>query len=129
VALVETDLTVETLAAAALDRVLKAIDAGVPAGFQKLAAPVDRQVAATAMGMERPDSVKETWLSNALWQRCSPGGGNRDPARRGRPDLRDAPRRFAEPGQDDRRRVPDGAEATVVVILPRWRRCQLRAFC
>lgn len=76
VALVETDLTVETLAADELDRVLEAIDAGVPTGFQKLPAAVDREVAATAMGMERPDSVKETWLTNALWQLGSLGGGN-----------------------------------------------------
>jgi hypothetical protein len=76
VALVETDLTVETLAPDELDRVLEAIDAGVPTGFQKLAAPVDRDVAATAMGMERPASFKEQWLTNALWQLGSLGGGN-----------------------------------------------------
>src|SRR5688572_21428995 len=64
VTLVETDLTVETLTADELDRVLEAIDAGVPTGFQKLAAPVDREIVAEAMGMERPDSVKETWLTN-----------------------------------------------------------------
>ena len=39
VALVETDLTVETLAPDQLDLVLEAIDAGVPTGFQKLDAP------------------------------------------------------------------------------------------
>ena len=55
---------------------LEAIDAGVPTGFQKLAAPVDREIAAEAMGMERPDSVKETWLTNALWQLGTLGGGN-----------------------------------------------------
>ena len=76
VALVETDLTVETLAPDELDRALEAIDAGVPTGFQKLAVPVDREVAAEAMGLETPESVKETWLTNALWQLGSLGGGN-----------------------------------------------------
>ena len=76
VALVETDLTVETLAPDQLDRVLEAIDAGVPTGFQKLTAPVDREVAGTAMGLERPASVKEAWLDRALWQLGSLGGGN-----------------------------------------------------
>ena len=71
VALVETDLTVETLAPDELDRVLEAIDAGVPTGFQKLDAPVDREVAAAAMGLERPESVKETWLTarSGSWAR------------------------------------------------------------
>ena len=76
VALVETDLTVETLAPDQLGRVLEAIDAGVPTGFQKLDAPVDREVAGTAMGLERPASVKEAWLDRALWQLGSLGGGN-----------------------------------------------------
>ncbi len=76
VALVETDLTVETLAPDQLDRVLEAIDAGVPTGFQKLDAPVDREVAGTAMGLERPASVKEAWLDRALWQLGTLGGGN-----------------------------------------------------
>jgi len=76
VALVETDLTVETLTPDELDRVLEAIDAGVPTGFQKLDAPVDREVAGTAMGLERPASVKEAWLDRALWQLGTLGGGN-----------------------------------------------------
>jgi tRNA-splicing ligase RtcB len=76
VALVETDLTVETLAPDELDRVLEAIDAGVPTGFQKLDAPVDREVAGAAMGLERPASVKEAWLDRALWQLGTLGGGN-----------------------------------------------------
>ena len=63
VALVETDLTVETLAPDELDRVLEAIDAGVPTGFQKLAAPVDREVAWPSHRVwSCRTSVKEPWF-------------------------------------------------------------------
>ena len=41
---------------------------GGPYGFQKLGAPVDREVAEAAMGLERPESLKSMWLEWALWQ-------------------------------------------------------------
>lgn len=76
VALVETDLTVETLTTDELGRVLEAIDAGVPTGFQKHARAVDRAVAEVEIGLERPDSVPEAWLVRALAQLGTLGGGN-----------------------------------------------------
>ena len=76
VALVETDLTVETLSPGDLDRVLEEIDAGVPTGFQTLEAPVDREVAVAAIGLERPDSVQKPWFDRALRQLGTLGGGN-----------------------------------------------------
>ena len=76
VALVETDLTVETLAPDELGLVLEAIDAGVPTGFRKLDAPVDREVAVAEIGLERPASVQEAWLDRALDQLGTLGGGN-----------------------------------------------------
>jgi tRNA-splicing ligase RtcB (3'-phosphate/5'-hydroxy nucleic acid ligase) len=76
VALVETDLTVESLPTAKLDAVLASIDRGVPTGFHGLSAPVDREVALESMGIAKPESVKAVWFDRALSQLGTLGGGN-----------------------------------------------------
>ena len=76
VTLVETDLTVADLPPRVLKRLLVAIDAGVPTGFQKRGAPVSRDTAEAAIGQERPASVTEGWLDRARWQLGTLGGGN-----------------------------------------------------
>ena len=76
VALVETDLTVDDLPPRVLHRLLVAIDAGVPTGFEKRASPVSRDVAESAIGGERPPSVTPGWLDRARWQLGTLGGGN-----------------------------------------------------
>lgn len=78
VALVETDLTVEDLPTAELDKVLASIDRGVPTGYHSLKTPVDREVALEAMGLDsvKPESVKDVWFDRALGQLGSLGGGN-----------------------------------------------------
>jgi tRNA-splicing ligase RtcB len=76
VALVETDLTVGDLPTAALDAVLASIDRGVPTGYHSLKSPVDREVALEAMGIAKPESVKDAWFDRALGQLGSLGGGN-----------------------------------------------------
>jgi RNA-splicing ligase RtcB len=68
VALVETDLTVESMSSDELDRVLAFIDQGVPTGFQTLDAPVEREEAEALMGVVMPASVKDVWFEKALWQ-------------------------------------------------------------
>ena len=76
VALVETDLTVETLGAEGLERVLETIDAGVPTGFETLDRAVDRDEAEAAIGFELPDSVRAAWFEKSLTQLGTLGGGN-----------------------------------------------------
>ncbi len=76
VALAETDLTIETLATSELEDVLEAIDLGVPTGFQRLPAPVDRDVAEAALGMPRPASIAAAWFEQSLAQLGTLGGGN-----------------------------------------------------
>ena len=76
VALVETDLTVETLGAEGLERVLETIDAGVPTGFETLDGAVDRDEAEAAIGIELPDSVRAAWFEKSLTQLGTLGGGN-----------------------------------------------------
>ena len=76
VALVETDLTVEDLPTAELDKVLASIDRGVPTGYHSLKTPVDREVALEAMGIAKPELVKDAWFDRALGQLGSLGGGN-----------------------------------------------------
>ena len=76
VALVETDLTVRDLPAADLEAVLASIDRGVPTGFYTLKTPVDREVALEAMGVAKPESVKDAWFERALSQLGTLGGGN-----------------------------------------------------
>ncbi|MDH4141193.1 MAG: RtcB family protein [Chloroflexota bacterium] len=76
VALAETDLTIETLATSELEDVLEAIDLGVPTGFQRLPAAVDRDVAEAALEMPRPASVAAAWFEQSLAQLGTLGGGN-----------------------------------------------------
>jgi tRNA-splicing ligase RtcB len=76
VALVETDLTVEVLPSTDLGKVLASIDRGVPTGFHGLNTPVDRDVALEAMGIDKPESVKDAWFDRALSQLGTLGGGN-----------------------------------------------------
>jgi tRNA-splicing ligase RtcB len=76
VALVETDLTVETLGPEALGRVLETIDAGVPTGFETLDHPVARDEAEAAIGIELPASVRDVWFEKSLSQLGTLGGGN-----------------------------------------------------
>jgi tRNA-splicing ligase RtcB len=76
VALVETDLTVDSMTGDELDRVLTFIDKGVPTGFQTLDAQVDREDAEALMGIAMPSSVKDVWFERALWQLGTLGGGN-----------------------------------------------------
>ena len=76
VALVETDLTVDSMSSDELDRVLEFIDKGVPTGFQTLDAPVEREDAEALMGVAVPESVKDVWFEKALWQFGTLGGGN-----------------------------------------------------
>ena len=76
VALVETDLTVEVLPSTDLGKVLASIDRGVPTGFHGLKTPVDRDVALEAMGIDKPESVKDAWFDRALSQLGTLGGGN-----------------------------------------------------
>jgi tRNA-splicing ligase RtcB len=76
VALVETDLTVGDLPPRLMHRLLVAIDAGVPTGFEKRASPVGRDAAEAAIGQKRPPSITEAWLDRARWQLGTLGGGN-----------------------------------------------------
>lgn len=76
VALVETDLTVETLRPDELGRVLEAIDRGVPTGFQSLHRSVDRREAEEALAMPLPASIPEAWFERSLAQLGTLGGGN-----------------------------------------------------
>jgi tRNA-splicing ligase RtcB len=76
VALVETDLTVETMTPHELERVLEAIDRAVPTGFQHLPRPVDRDEAEAALAMPRPASIPAAWFERSLAQLGTLGGGN-----------------------------------------------------
>jgi tRNA-splicing ligase RtcB (3'-phosphate/5'-hydroxy nucleic acid ligase) len=76
VALVDTDLTVETLRPDELSRVLEDIDRGVPTGFQRLHRPVDRAVGEEALAMPVPASIPDAWFERSLAQLGTLGGGN-----------------------------------------------------
>ncbi|HEV8281322.1 MAG TPA: RtcB family protein [Candidatus Limnocylindrales bacterium] len=76
VALVETDLTVDDLPPADLDKVLASIDRGVPTGHFGLKTPVDREIALAEMGVAKPESVKDAWFDRARSQLGTLGGGN-----------------------------------------------------
>src|SRR3712207_4733547 len=64
VALVETDLTVETLAPD-LDRTLRQVARDVPVGQRGQSKSVDREEALAEIGLELPDSVKAEWFARA----------------------------------------------------------------
>ena len=76
VALVETDLTVQTLSAAELQATLEAIAAGVPVGMSSQPKPVDRDVALAEIGLDLPASVAPAWFDRALNQLGTLGSGN-----------------------------------------------------
>jgi tRNA-splicing ligase RtcB len=76
VALVETDLTVETLPAANLETVLREIAAGVPVGTASQPLRVDRDAAEAEIGLEAPKSIREPWLARGVNQLGTMGSGN-----------------------------------------------------
>jgi tRNA-splicing ligase RtcB len=75
VALVETDLTVETLAPD-LGRTLAQIARDVPVGTSSQPTVVDREAALREMGRELPDSIKPEWFARAVNQLGTLGSGN-----------------------------------------------------
>ncbi|CAN5563372.1 RtcB family protein [soil metagenome] len=75
VALVETDLTVETLSPD-LDRTLQAMAAGVPVGMSGQPHKVDRDAALAEIGLPLPDSIRREWFDRALNQLGTLGSGN-----------------------------------------------------
>lgn len=76
VALMETDLTVETLPAPDLRATLERIAAGVPVGTRSQPEAVDRAAAEAEIGIERPGSVKEAWFAKAVNSLGTLGSGN-----------------------------------------------------
>ena len=76
VALLETDLTVETLSTAELRATLEAIAEGVPVGQKSQPRPVDREAADAEIGIERPAAVKEAWFAKAVNSLGTLGSGN-----------------------------------------------------
>jgi tRNA-splicing ligase RtcB len=76
VTLLETDLTVETLTASELDHALHAIAAGVPVGHKSQPRGVDRAAAEDEIGLERPSSIPEPWVAQAVNQLGTLGSGN-----------------------------------------------------
>jgi tRNA-splicing ligase RtcB (3'-phosphate/5'-hydroxy nucleic acid ligase) len=76
VALVETDLTVETLRPKELARVLDAIAGGVPVGMRHQPHPVDRAAAEAEIGRPLPASIEEAWFSRAVDSLGTLGSGN-----------------------------------------------------
>jgi len=75
VALVETDLTVETLSPD-LARTLQAMAAGVPVGMSGQPHKVDREAALAEIGLPLPDSIRREWFDRALNQLGTLGSGN-----------------------------------------------------
>jgi tRNA-splicing ligase RtcB len=76
VALVETDLTVETLSKPELTATLEAIAAGVPVGMSSQPKPVDRDAALAEIGLNLPDSIQLGWFDRAVNQLGTLGSGN-----------------------------------------------------
>jgi tRNA-splicing ligase RtcB len=76
VALVETDLTVETLRPAELEAVLERIAAGVPVGMRSQPHRVDRARAEAEIGLEPPPSIDPAWLDHGIDQLGTLGSGN-----------------------------------------------------
>ncbi|HLO34705.1 MAG TPA: RtcB family protein [Candidatus Deferrimicrobium sp.] len=76
VALVETDLTVETLSPKELAATLDAIAAGVPVGMTKQPYPVDRRRALAEIGLDVPKSIEPKWVDGAVNQLGTLGSGN-----------------------------------------------------
>ena len=131
VALVETDLTVETLAPTSLDRRLEARWPGRAGRLRR-----SRPKPGRPRGGRWPRSAlscRRRSRRRGSIARCEPARARwvgeplpRGPAGRGRPGLRHAPLRFAEPGQDDLRRVPQaGARAEPGLALAAARTAEL----
>ncbi len=76
VALVETDLTVETLRPKELARVLEAIAEGVPVGTRHQPRPVDRRRAEEEIGLPLPPSIEDAWFARAVDSLGTLGSGN-----------------------------------------------------
>jgi tRNA-splicing ligase RtcB len=76
VALLSTDLTVQTLPKRELSAVLEAIAAGVPVGMRSHRAPVDREAALAEIGIPLPESIPEAWFDHAADQLGTLGSGN-----------------------------------------------------
>jgi tRNA-splicing ligase RtcB len=76
VALVETDLTVESLSHARLELVLADIERRVPTGRSSQRDGVDRAQAEGEIGRPLPESVKEAWFERAVHQLGTLGSGN-----------------------------------------------------
>ena len=76
VALVETDLTVETLGAAGLKATLAQIARDVPVGTSSQPKAVDRDAALAEIGQKLPASVDPAWFARAVNQLGTLGSGN-----------------------------------------------------
>jgi len=76
VALVETDLTVDTLGADGLKLVLGQLARDVPVGRDGRPKPVDRDAALAEIGLELPASVPAPWFDRAVNQLGTLGSGN-----------------------------------------------------
>ncbi len=76
VALVETDLTVETLTRLELEAVLAQIARDVPVGMRRQPKPVERRAAADEIGLVLPRSVDPAWFARAVDQLGTLGSGN-----------------------------------------------------
>ena len=76
VALVETDLTVETLGPDGLKSVLAQIARDVPVGRDSQPRPVDREAALAEIGLDVPASVAGPWFDRAVNQLGTLGSGN-----------------------------------------------------
>jgi len=76
VALLETDLTVETLDAAALAATLAQIARNVPVGTRSQPKPVDRVAALAEIGRELPASIETGWFNHAVNALGTLGSGN-----------------------------------------------------
>jgi tRNA-splicing ligase RtcB len=76
VALVETDLTVETLGPDGLKSVLAQLARDVPVGRESQPRPVDRDAALAEIGLPVPASVSAQWFDRAVNQLGTLGSGN-----------------------------------------------------
>jgi tRNA-splicing ligase RtcB len=76
VALVETDLTVETLGSDGLKAVLAQIARDVPVGTSSQPKRVDRDAAMAEIGLELPASIQHGWFDRAVNQLGTLGSGN-----------------------------------------------------
>jgi len=76
VAFAETDLTAATLRRRDLERVLEAIEDGVPTGTRSQRRPVNRRQAEAEIGLERPAAIEPAWWEHAVNQLGTLGSGN-----------------------------------------------------